>query len=405
MAASWPDARMFMRHPVPFVVIALIAALADAPAARAETPGAWDIGRGDKGLEFRSPGGNWIFNPWLRLQFRYSEPYSGDPLAIAEMQDPHGAGFELKRSRLKMDVQLGTPVLTLYSETQLEGRQQLDFRVTYQPSEDFWLRVGQWKAEYNRERRDSSGEQQFVDRSVVTRDFTLDRQQGVMAYGRMGEGSAADLSAWVGVFGGAGRGRFNDGGQGMQVARLQWNPNGEVLEFSQSDLERRPEPVGSVAIAAARDRSRYTRFSSDGGGELTGYERGEVDQYEIEQYLFETALQWRGFSWQQEWHHKTVEDRLLGGRRTLRGLYAQAGYFPHERWEAFPRPLEVALRYATVDDGLPDGGPRREYTLAGNWYFKGHLNKINLDVSRLEVTEGEASEWDWRTRLQWDVSF
>ena len=335
---------------------------------------------------------------------RYSDPYDDDPRTVAALDD-HDAGFALRRSRLKLDAQLGTESLTLYSETELNGIQQLDLRVTYQPSDSFWLRAGQWKPEYNRERRDSSGGQQFVERSLVNREFTIDRQQGAMVYGRVGAGSAMDFSGWLGLFGGAGRGRFNDGGGRMEMARLQWNPNGEVLGFSQSDLKRRDHPVGSVAIAGVRDRSRYTRFSSDGGGELDGFAEGMVDQYAIEQWLFETALQWRGFSWQQEWHHKRIDDRIAGSRSHLTGFYAQSGYFLHEAWPSFPAPLEFALRFARVDSNTPIRDHRRELTLVSNWYFNGHDNKLSFDVSRLAVEDASGSGHGWRARAQWDVSF
>ena len=39
----------------------------------------------------------------------------------------------------------------------------------------FKIKIGQWKAYYNRERIISSGKQQMTDRSIITRPFTLDR--------------------------------------------------------------------------------------------------------------------------------------------------------------------------------------------------------------------------------------
>jgi hypothetical protein len=59
-----------------------------------------------------------------------------------------------------------------------------DLRGTWKPAVWFNLRAGQWKAEFNRERVDSSGKQQFVDRSIANYWFTVDRQNGVMASGR-----------------------------------------------------------------------------------------------------------------------------------------------------------------------------------------------------------------------------
>ena len=368
--------------------------------------GGWSAEYGDKGLQIASPGGSWRFEPAVRVQLRYSDPFDDDPRTLEAIEMPPGADLEIRRARFKLDTQLGVEWLTMYAETELDGPVQLDLRVTIEPNDGFGVRFGQWKAEYNRERRDSSGTLQFVDRSIVNREFTIDRQQGVMLYGRLARGGAADVSAWAGVFGGAGRGHFNDGGEPMYVTRVQWNPNGRVLGFSQSDVERRAEPVSSIAVAAVRNRSRYTRFSSDGGGNLDGFTTGDIDQYQVEQWMLESAHQWRGFSWQQEYHDKSIDDRVGGATTRIRGFYGQAGYFVHEAWPRWPRPLEVAVRYATVDpDSRTSEDRRDELTFGVNWFLKGHDNKLTADVSRLEVDDPDGEEHDWRLRLQWDVTF
>ena len=372
----------------------------------AAPPAGWNVEYGEKGLEIASPDRSWSFEPEFQVQLRFSDPFDDDPRTVADVDSPPGSDFEIRRARFKLDAQLGAEWLMLYSQTDLDGPVQLDLRVTIEPDEAFGVRLGQWKAEYNRERSDSSSSQQFVDRSIVNREFTIDRQQGAMLFGRLGRGSAADVSAWAGVFGGEGRGHFNDGGEPMYLARLQWNPNGRVLDFSQSDVGRRAEPASSIAVAAVRNRSRYTRFSSDGGGNLDSFVTGEIDQYEVKQWVVESALQWRGFSWQQEWHEKSVEDRVAGATTRLRGLYAQAGYFLHEAWSGWPEPLELALRYATVDPDVDHADDRRdELTFGANWYFNDHRHKLNADVSRLEVDDPDGAAHDWRVRLQWDVSF
>lgn len=375
------------------------------PAKSGDAPAGWQATYEGKGLKIVSPDGDWIFEPALRLQFRYSDPFD-DPQSAEDARDDVESDFDINRARFKMDVQLGAEWLTLYTETELDHPVLLDLRVTYERSDAFGIRVGQWKAEYTRERRDSSGAQTFVDRSIVNREFTIDRQQGAMVFGRAQGDGAADLSWWTGVFGGGGRGEGNDGGELMYLARLQWNPFGRVLDFSQSDLARRPEPAGSVAIAAVKNRSRFTRFSSDGGGELAGFAPGEVDQYEIEQWAIETALQWRGFSWQQEWHHKDIRDHVTGGDTQLEGLYAQVSYFPSAAWSSWPEPLELGFRYAIVDPDTAQSDDRRdEYTAGASWFFKGHRNKLTVDYARLGFDEPTGKETTGRTRLQWDVSF
>lgn len=387
------------------LLITACAALAPIATLAQPHDGHWQLDHDHEGWWIHSPQRAWRWHPQMRLQFRQTTPFTEDPRSTAALRAPSETEFDLNRARFKLEVQLGLPWLSLYSETEMQGSRQLDLRITAQSSDHLGLRVGQWKPEYNRERRDSSGEQQFVERSIVTRPFTLDRQQGAMVFGRIGKGTRADFSLWAGIFGGEGRGHFNDGGRGLGMARVQWNPNGRVLAFGQGDLERRQQATGSVAMAFADNRSRYTRFSSEGAGELDGYAIGQVDQYALRQWMFETAFRWRGFSWQQEYHHKQVQDRINGEAHSLHGAYAQAGYFPAQRWPHFPEPLELALRVAHVDGNVPQQNEQSELTAVGNWYFNGHRNKLTLDTSLLEVRDDEGRARDMRVRMQWDVSF
>jgi phosphate-selective porin len=221
----------------------------------------------------------------------------------------------------------------------------------------------------------------------------------------MAKGSRADTSYWVGRLSGAGRGGNTSTAEGLWMARAQWNFNGRVLGFSQSALSR-PQPTGSLAIAAVNGKSGFTRFSSAGGGQLPGFDDGASDQYRIKQFMFETAYHHGGFSWQQEMHWKSVEDTFGGETRKLIGGYAQAGMFFSDVFESFPEPLEFAIRYAQVDPNraLP-GSSSKEITLASNWFFQEHRNKLTLDLSRVTLDQAPVTSNSNRVRLQWDWSF
>jgi hypothetical protein len=192
----------------------------------------------------------------------------------------------------------------------------------------------------------------------------------------------------------------------MYMMRLQWNPNGEVLGWSGSDLENHERFVSSIAFAGVTNQSRYTSFSTSGGGQLFGFEDGETDQYKIDQFLFETAFKWRGWSWHQEFHIKKIDDTVNFEQTTLIGNFFQLGYFPAHAIANFPDKMEFYGRYAVYDpdDGL-ENDLNSEYTLGLNWFFKGHKNKLTLEYSYLEfdqfVPEFESGH---RLRLQWDVS-
>jgi len=369
------------------------------------------VARGDKGIRFASVDERTSIHLWLRTQFRYSTPFDSDPRRADDFDDAPGGDFELNRARLKAKGTILSQKLGYYYEHELAGDPRLlDLRLDLTQREDFRLRIGQYKVLYNRERVDSSGAQQFVERSIVTRAFTLDRQRGITAAGRIGEGRAYDAWYFLGLMEGDGRDPGKSGGKGdgtMWIGRYQWNFAGEPLPFSQSDFEFRASPSGTLAIAAARFKGPYTRFSSEGGGQLDGFANGIGNQYAVQQWLQEFAWQYGGWSVQQEYHVKRIEDQLNGGSARLKGYYAQAG--KAWRWSIgdWTRPVELALRLAKVDQNtsLP-GDTLRETTLAFNLYFAGHDNKLTFDISELGLSETNGvGPRDTRWRVQWDVSF
>jgi phosphate-selective porin len=270
------------------------------------------------------------------------------------------------------------------------------------------FKVGQWKTYYNRERVISSGEQQLVDRSILTRPFTLDRQQGVEFYGRILPGSPTDFTYHVSMLTGTGRGNTtNDDNRLMYVGRLQWNVFGRELAMTGSDLAFHEEPTGLIAGAAVNNQSPYTRFSQSGGGQLEGYSDGEPGQYQVSQWMIETAFMWRGFSWQQEYHRKYIWNRLDGNRTTLSGNYVQAGYFLANLWSWFPPPLEVAARYAYYRPEVDETeNLEQEFGVACNWFFAEHRNKLTAEVTYFSFQDTELNQYQGtRFRLQWDISF
>lgn len=361
--------------------------------------------RGEKGFEFGDPDGRWFANVDLRAQLRYTMTDVDDTSASGSSGRDDEA--ELNRARLKIGGYVFRPSITYYYEHELTAPTRvLDLRVTFELEEWLELRVGQWKIPFSRERIDSSGAQQFVDRSLANEFFTLDRQRGVAAMGRVLAGRPADFSYSVGLYAPLGRGGKGSYEDPLLLARGQWNVLGRVLDFSQSDIDYRAQPAAAVAVAGARYRGPYTAFSSSGGGQLDGFSPGARDQYDVEQWLLETAWQHDGLSWQQEWHHKRVRDTVAGETTKLNGGYVQGGLFPHTAWASLPRSLEIALRYAWVDPNDARAGDRQtETTVAVNWFFRGHRNKVTADYGWLTNDLAQPGERDERRlRLQWDVS-
>ena len=392
----------------------------------------------NKGFRFETRDGNWQMNLQWRFQFRFTYPYQGDPRQLDTFADDDTATFQARRLRMKIGGHGYRPWLKYYFEVDLQplrdaddssatsSARVIDWRVDLAKWEPIGLRVGQWKIDYNRERVDSSGRQQFVERSIVNRIFTIDRQIGVQLRGRLFKGTPADMRYYAGVFNGQGRGVNNDDTDMMYVGRLQWNFMGRDLKLRQTDVERTAKPTGTLSFGASHVKGRCTRWSSSGCGNLDGFTSPSAandGQFKVDQLQQGFAFKYQGLSIQQEFHYKRVEDRENDLRSHLYGVYAQTGYFFHELCEKIPEPLELAFRYAYLrepnrdaiagDAGLgraPNDGvynDRQEFTAAANWFFAGHNNKITVDYSYLTLDDDffDKTKDDHRFRLQWDVSF
>ena len=386
---------------------------------------------GSKGFRLETRDGNWQTNLQWRGQFRLTFPTASDPRQVSSFAGQEKVTFQGRRLRMKIGGHGYRPWVKYYFEVDLQPTRDsdesgadasarvIDWRVDVAKWKKFGIRVGQWKIDYNRERVDSSGRQQFVERSIVNRVFTIDRQMGVSLRGHLFEGTPADLRYQFGVFTGEGRGVANDDDNLMFTGRLQWNFLGRDLALRQTDVERTERPTASLAVGGATHTGKCTRWSSSGCGNLDGFaspSSAAQGQFRIHQAVQEFAFKWQGFSVQQEFHWKRVIDRAqdsnVGTHQTdLYGGYAQTGYFFNEIFEFVPEPLELAFRYAYVREPNRSNvlveNDRQEFTAAANWFFSGHNNKITLDYSHLTLDDDvlRRNVSDDRVRLQWDVSF
>jgi len=394
-----------------------------------------EVGWGTKGFEFKTKDGKFATQLQWRFQGRYTYPTRDDPISFADFNADPQSTFELRRVRMKIGGHGYQPWIKYYFELDLQSTSDsggspgatrlIDWRISLDKFKWASLQIGQWKVDYNRERRDSSGTQQFVERSIVNEIFTIDRQVGAMLYGHVAPGTPFDSRYYTGVFTGSGRGEANDDANMMYFGRYQWNFLGRDLKWSQSDVEFHQQPTGSVAFGAYTTIGKCTRWSSSGCGTLpepnsagvpyTSDSNAAAGQYRVQGMVEEFAFKWQGLSIQHEYHWKEVKDDSYaqgqpGYKTNMMGSYSQIGYFPHGLIPAVPKPLELAFRYAFVDPNISAPNDRRqEYTTAINWFFAGHKNKITVDGSWLTLANptpgGGNNQHEQRVRLQWDVSF
>ncbi len=370
---------------------------------------------GRNGLRFESRDGAFKSEMHLRSQIRFSSPFRSVPRQPKHFLRENENDLRFRRARFKSSGHLFRPWVRYNTEYDLVGTRMLDLRVTVQKWEWLQFRFGQWKTEFGRERVSSSGRQEFVERSIVNRQFTVDRQKGLMIMGRVKNGTWADSRYYAGVFTGNGRGFRSSGagsldnrdGSPMWVTRYQWNFLKDDPGFSQSDLEYHRAPVAAIAIGTMSNRSRFTRFSGSGGGSLDGYEVGLPGQFAVKQVAEDFVLKYRGLFLQHEFHWKKVRDRIYHSITRSTGIYFQGGYFPHYAASWVPEQLELGLRYATVDqDHVRRFDKIVESAFVVNWFMEGHGNKLTFDIARYRLAQPTGiHESAVQARVQWDASF
>lgn len=361
---------------------------------------------GAEGLEFRTPRDGFRAVLGWRNQLRFTTPFADAPSDAAELPVPRKREFALNRSRLRLNGHAFTPRLTYQFQYDFVEHRARDLSVTYALAPWAYVRAGRWKVEYSRERITSSGAQHLVDRSIVDRWFTVGRQQGIEVFGRVENRPAWGGEYWVGAF----RSVADDtGGLPVWLARYQWNLGGRSMAFEPADLDRSRDLHLAVALAAVRHAGRFALYEGSGvGATLGGLPRAAgAERYVTHQYTTDVSVKWRGAALQAEMHRKHVRTPGRTVHRRLSGGYVQGGVFVTSLWEAAPRPLEIAGRWAYVNPEHARADDGQSEALAGvNWYVRGHRNKISIDTGRLRYdTPTGMRVTDLRTRVQWEVTF
>jgi len=390
----------------------------------AKTNNTASVSYGKNGFELRTDDDKFSLAIQNRVQARFAEPFDSDPRSLSDL-DRNENSMMIRRARTKLNGNAYVPWLKYYLQYDWSQPVLRDISLKIDKYKWAQVRVGRGKVSYNNERVTSSGNQQFVNRSIVNDIFTVDRQQGIEVEGNLFSGKWYDMTYYAGAFTGTGIGeRNNDDDAMMYSGRIQWNALGGEMKFSQSDIEFHEKPTLNISIAANKNKSRCTAFETDSRScrNLTdadktrylspsvGADSGgpQAGQYEIRQMMEEIHFKWNGFSLLHELHAKNIKDTVNNRETDLLGGLLQAGYFPSKVLNFFPENVEIAGRFALVDMDT-DRSYDKQAELSGviNYFMEGHFNKLSLQLSRLSVEDPIKREKDAETRFwaQWDLSF
>ncbi len=338
-------------------------------------------------IKYRMPGLRLTFPKfemnWVnRMQIRYTY----DDQDVSASRQNRGS-FRIRRFRSKWDGWIYTPNLTYELQVDWVGAGVVDTTVGAQAGnlqdanlqydftngcKCFMLKAGQFKAPFGRQELTSSGNQQFVDRSIASVLFAPARQIGLQIGGQFGFGTAVpDMITYAGgIFNGNGINRtINDNDKYEYTGRVMFSPFGNV-GYSESNLEHY---AFRVSVAADYNNNNNI-FVPPGGGDPIGLDV-------VSEWGTDIAIKALGGLFVYgEFYWRTI-DNAAGVGTPQTGATAQIGWL-------FGDHFEIAGRYSFTDVNTNrDDRNIQEWRGALNWYFNKHFWKLQADYG---VTENEA---------------
>ncbi|MHC2992329.1 FmdC precursor [Pontibacter sp. HJ8] len=362
-----------------------------------------------KGLQFVAADSSF----GVKIGARFQTLYQGVTNPATDNWDDR---FVIRRARLKLDGFLYSPRLEYKIELGLSNNDigndtpdqtnnasniVLDAVAMWQMTPSLSLWVGQTKLPGNRERIVSSQKMQFVDRSLLNSQFTLDRDAGLQLRNEHTVGTVV-LREIGSISTGEGRNiTVNNSGGYDYTARFEVLPFGAFQsegEYSGSDLAREQTP--KLAIAAVYD------FNDD-----ASRERGQLGDFlgtqrDLRTVFLDAMFKYRGISAMAEYANRKAPDGAVVGRDELGNVeetFVTGNAFNVQAGYLFPTNWEVAGRYTTFDPTTAIGiRDQEQYTLGLSKYIVGHTLKVQSDVSLLQE---DTRDDRYQFRLQLEVGF
>lgn len=282
-----------------------------------------------------------------------------------------------------------------------------DAFVDYTRWRDLNLRVGQFFVPFDRARTIREFALQFVDRQLVVRELTLDRDVGVMlsSTNLFGLGDRLGYQFFVG--GGDGRNRFAAYVTGpLAVLRLTVRPFGLFDDDQEGDTRREARPRLALGVGAAYN-SRTSRRNSTYG---TPFTAGTTDYTNL---AADVVFKYRGLSLLAEglWRKASTDvlEATINGTlvreptRSAYGYFVQGGMMVSSQLELTARWEELFTRRGTDPQLIQLARTQGRQAGGGfNLYLNGHAFKVQGDYFYIFGPEGTPRHL---ARVQLDASF
>jgi hypothetical protein len=337
-----------------------------------------------KGIGITAPDSLYNINIRFRIQNRIGmSTFDTENLNVNEWE------MAVRRLRLRFDGYIYSPKVTYvlqlsfsrgdmeWDNTQFPNIVR-DAIVMYRINPQWAIGIGQGKLPGNRQRINSSGDMQFVDRSAVNALFNFDRDFGVNVFytnnikqfhysvrGTISSGDGRNITT-------------TDQGLGYS-SRVELYPFGQFTDggdYFEGDLVREKKPKLSIAGFYF-----YNEASKRTGGTI-----GRL-LYEPRSFTakgIDLLFKYVGWAYSAEFMNRSAVNPLTFNQAgDLRYLFTGYG-LNNELSYVFPNMFQLAGRYTIIE---PVGvinqyeASRRLYTIGASKYIRGHRLKLQTDVT------------------------
>jgi len=350
-----------------------------------------------KGITFLASDSSFKFNLKFRIQNRYDGNYlitSDTSFAGQSYEDK----FYLRRARLKMSGFTFSPKIKYKFEYDLVKGEVLDAVIKWNFAGNFDLWIGQTKLAGNRERVISSQKLQFVDRSLLNANYTLDRDKGLQLRHHFSLGEVV-IREIVSISMGEGKNYTNLSGN----SGYDYTQRIEVLPFG--EFAKNGDYVGGDIYREERIKlSLGVTYDYNDNAIKEHGQKGDVlkETRDLSSFFADMMLKYKGFSLMGEYSNKsttispTIIDTsglVVESFYTGTGINLQLGYLFKNNWE-------FAGRITQINPDDISGNPDIEmYTFGVSRYIVGHNLKIQSDFSILQ-TEREDDRFGIRLQVE-----
>lgn len=332
-----------------------------------------------------------------RIQFRSYTIFDYDG---ENYEDPEQA-FLIRRARLKFDGWALTPKLKYKIELGLSNndigganqftanapRYILDAVLKWNFYENFELWAGQTKLPGNVERVISSGNLQFIDRSILNSRFNIDRDIGLQLHHKINVGENFVIKEKLALSQGEGRNITVGNLGGLQyTGRIEFLPFGEFIkkgDYSSSDLEREQSP--KLMVGGVYDFNNNAVKTRSNQGTYMILEDGTLYETDISTIFLDAVFKYQGFSLMAEYANREADEPLAirtGETNLPDFIVATGNAFNIQAGYLFKNNYEIAGRYSNNDfNEITNLLDREEYTLGASKYIVGHKLKIQADLN------------------------